>query len=77
VTPQQIEQTLTSFIDTIKAMVNKEVAQRGGLRLPLPEIFKVERYTKDPSIEGGDGYYLIQADVRSAPSPSNSDNGDR
>ena len=58
-TPKQVEQTLASFIDVVRGMVNKEIAKRGGLRMPLPEIFKVEKYTKDPSISSGDGYFLI------------------
>lgn len=50
-------------MDPLKKIINDELT-KSTFKLPLPQILNVAQYTQDPKILVGDGYYMIEADIR-------------
>lgn len=75
VTPDRIQQTLTAFMEPLKKNLNAELA-KSSFKLPLPQILNVAQYTKEPKILVGDGYYMIEADIREPGQPDDDDDDD-
>ncbi len=72
VTPDKIQQTLTAFMDPLKKIINTEFS-RSSFKLPLPQILNIAEYTQDPKILVGDGYYMIEADIKDPSVPDDDD----
>lgn len=75
VTPERIQQTLTAFMEPLKKSMNAEL-MKSSFKLPLPQILNVAQYTKEPKILVGDGYYMIEADIREPGQPDDDDDDD-
>lgn len=75
VTPDKIQQTLTAFMEPLKKSMNAELTKQ-SFKLPLPQILNVSQYTKEPKILVGDGFYMIEADVREPGQPDDDDDDD-
>jgi hypothetical protein len=72
VTPDKIQQTLTAFMEPLKKIINTEFS-KSSFKLPLPQILNIAEYTQDPKILVGDGYYMIEADIKDPSVPDDDD----
>ena len=50
-------------MEPLKKIIDGELSKT-SFRLPLPQILNVNQLTKEPKILVGDGYYMIEADIR-------------
>jgi hypothetical protein len=76
VKPDKVTQTLNTFIEPLRLALNKEL-KKSSFKLPLPEILNLNQITSgSPSVLVGDGFYLIQADVKSKEEDNSNDESD-
>lgn len=75
VSPDKIQQTLTAFMEPLKRMLNQEL-EKSAFRLPLPQILNIAQYTQQPKILVGDGYYMIEADIKDESGAADDDDDD-
>jgi hypothetical protein len=60
---ERVDSAINAFIDNIKKSINEGI-ERKGFKLPIPDFFKLDKFTKNRGFEARDGYYVIKADAR-------------
>jgi len=60
---ERVDSAINAFIDNIKKSINDAI-ERKGFKLPIPDFFKLDKFTKNRGFEARDGYYVIKADAK-------------
>jgi hypothetical protein len=60
---ERVDQAINAFIENLKKSANEQMEKK-GLKLPIPEFFQLDKYTKNRGFDARDGYYVVKADAK-------------